>query len=126
MSGSLDRGLLSESGNGKQEPKGTPTWGLNCMYFLHEGARMLLLRFMTAYFARAGFETYTIGLLQVTGTLMSFFGELTWAYITDKCCEFRRTVLCCNFFGIIFFLCIPFAPHPPHHVPPYLLFVLYG
>eukprot|EP00928_Gymnodinium_smaydae_P045627 TRINITY_DN3038_c0_g1_i2.p1 TRINITY_DN3038_c0_g1~~TRINITY_DN3038_c0_g1_i2.p1 ORF type:complete len:527 (+),score=69.35 TRINITY_DN3038_c0_g1_i2:56-1636(+) len=86
-----------------------PMWSLNGVYFVHEGARMLLLRFMTAYFTRLGLDTRAVGLLQVLGTLSAFAGELTWAHVSDKFYGFRMTAVCCNLFGVMFFMTIPFV-----------------
>lgn len=108
-----------------QPKKSTPLWALNVVYFVHEGARMLLLRFMTAYFTRVLGDTPSgiqdIGLLQALGTMMSFFGELTWASVNDTRYDFRHTVLMCNTVGICLFMCIPLVGQ---NVP--IMALLYG
>jgi len=116
MSGSMyksrqEKWNVPESGDVAMEKefRPTPVWILNVLYFLHEGARMLLLRFMTAYFTSAGIDTKTVGLLQVFGCIMAFVGEYTWGLVADSYLTFQRTVFLCNMFGIAFFLCLPFC-----------------
>eukprot|EP00929_Paragymnodinium_shiwhaense_P086236 TRINITY_DN4675_c0_g3_i1.p1 TRINITY_DN4675_c0_g3~~TRINITY_DN4675_c0_g3_i1.p1 ORF type:complete len:534 (+),score=40.16 TRINITY_DN4675_c0_g3_i1:246-1847(+) len=94
----------------EDKPNSTKTWVLNVVYFIHEGTRMLLLRFMTAYFTHAGLNTKTVGILQVVGTLSAFCGEYTWANVADKWLGFKTTVSCCNCFGIVFFLLLSMVP----------------
>jgi len=115
VGGGLKKKLLD-----KKEVPTTPIWVLNVVYFIHEGARMLLLRFMTAYFTHAGVSTASVGLLQAMGTLLSFCGEWTWANVNDSYFSFKTTVLMCNTIGIAFFLCIPLTASLP------VLCVLYG
>jgi len=116
--GTLNKRLLDAGDNREASP--TPIWVLNVLYFVHEGARMLLLRFMTAYFTHAGVSTASVGLLQAMGTMLSFCGEYTWANVADTYLSFKTTVLMCNTLGICFFMCIPFTTSLP------VLCVFYG
>jgi len=104
----------------QQEVAVTPLWVLNVLYFIHEGARMLLLRFMTAYFTHAGVSTSSVGMLQAMGTLLSFCGEYTWAQVADTYLSFKTTVLMCNSLGVVLFMCIPLTDSLP------VLCALYG